>query len=172
MDKLKNVQTQMNYALNRATKTLDEAIALIPDDQLSFKPEAKLEVMSISKLAHHAYNMALMYSRGTEKGTFTDEDFDYIPFDLGKVKSAQEILDYGNKVKEYIKTILPKLTSEDMEKLIKYNFPKLGWGSWKIPGFAAMSTILEEFIHHRGQISVYLRILGIKPPFIYDVSST
>ena len=32
-------------------------------------------------------------------------------------------------------------------------------------GFQA--ALIEEFFHHRGQLSVYLRLLNLQPPFLY-----
>jgi uncharacterized damage-inducible protein DinB len=54
-----------------------------------------------------------------------------------------------------------------MNQEIVYNC----WGGGtKIGGFESLATILEETIHHRGQLCLYLRMMGIKPPFIYDFS--
>ncbi|MFX0063463.1 MAG: DinB family protein [Candidatus Hermodarchaeota archaeon] len=163
MSQLENIKQQLNYALNFAMKTLDKAILRIPDDKLDFKPIDTL--MSIGELASHIYMCALVYTAGTLKGDFTDNDYSIIPFDYKNVKSAAEIIEYGKKVKAYIQETLEKFTEADMQKEV-YN----PWGGVKIPGFASMSTILEEVIHHRGQICVYLRLLGIEPPFIYDFS--
>lgn len=58
------------------------------------------------------------------------------------------------------------MTEEKMEKQVSYNC----WGGLKIGGYESLATILEESIHHRGQLCLYLRMMGIKPPFIYDFS--
>ncbi|MFX0091270.1 MAG: DinB family protein [Candidatus Hodarchaeota archaeon] len=164
MSRLENIRGQLNYALNAAMKTFDKAIILIPDDKLDFKPTE--ELMSISDLAVHVYMVALVYAAGALKGEFTNQDYSLIPFDPKKIKSAKEIVDYGQKVKDYVKDSLKKLTEADMEKKVTYTC----WGGIKIGGFESLATILEEVIHHRGQLCVYLRLLGIKPPFIYDFS--
>lgn len=36
------------------------------------------------------------------------------------------------------------------------------------PGWVAFGVMSEEFVHHRGQLSVFARLCGGKPPFIYD----
>lgn len=163
MSKLEAVKQQLDYVLNHAMKTLDKAIVLIPDDKLNWKPID--DAMSAAELGIHIYMCSLTYMAGTLKGEFSNDDHSIIPFSLKNVKSASEIVEYGEKVKSYIKDNQSKLKEEDMEKKITYNC----WGGVEIGGFASLSTILEETIHHRGQLCVYLRMLGIKPPFIYDV---
>ncbi|MHA2226559.1 MAG: DinB family protein [Candidatus Hodarchaeales archaeon] len=162
MSKLENVKGSMNYTLNMAMTTLDKAIKLIPDDKLSWKPVD--DAMTALDLATHIYMCSLVYTAGTEKGEFSNSDYGIIPFDPKVVKSASEIIEYGEKVKNYIRETLPKLTEEDMNKKVKYNC----WGGVQMGGFESLSTILEEVIHHRGQLCLYLRMLRIKPPFIYD----
>ena len=164
MSKLENVKGQLNYALNMAMKPLDKAILLIPEDKLHWKPVD--DAMSASDLASHIYMCSLVYIAGTLKGTFSDTDYEIIPFNSRGINSASVIVEYGEKVKNYIRETLPKLTEADMDKKVKYNC----WGGVEIGGFESLSTILEEVIHHRGQLCVYLRMLGIKPPFIYDFS--
>lgn len=164
MSKLENIQQQFNYTLNFAMKTLDKALMLIPDDKLNWKPVE--DAMSMGDLAIHIYMCSLTYMAGTLKGEFSNDDYSIIPFDTKNVKSTSEIVDYGEKVRSYIKENMSKLTESDLEKKITYTC----WGGVKIGGFESLSTILEEVIHHRGQLCVYLRMNGIKPPFIYDFS--
>ena len=93
MSQLENIKQQMNYALNFAMKTLDKAIMRIPDDKLDFKPIDTLN--SISDIASHVYMCSLVYTAGTLKGEFTDDDYSIIPFDFKNIKSAAEIVEYG-----------------------------------------------------------------------------
>ena len=109
---------------------------------------------------------SLVYAAGTLKGEFTTEDYGIIPFNPKTVKTASEIVEYGEKVKNYVRETLEKYTEDDMDKKVTYSC----WGNVEIDGFASLATILEEVIHHRGQLCVYLRMMCIKPPFIYDFS--
>jgi uncharacterized damage-inducible protein DinB len=164
MQKLPNAKGQLNYAMNMAMKTLDKTILAIPDDKLDYKPVK--DALSASEIATHVYMVALVYTAGTLQGKFDEEDYAIIPFDPKTITSAQDIIDFGAKVKQYMQDSLEKMTEENMNNQIVYNC----WGGFKIGGFESLSTILEEVIHHRGQLSLYLRMLGIKPPFIYDFS--
>lgn len=35
------------------------------------------------------------------------------------------------------------------------------------PGWVGFSMLSDEFLHHRGQLSVYARLCGVEPPFIW-----
>ena len=163
MTKIESAKQTLDYVLNHAMKTLDQAILLIPDDKLNWKPVQ--DAMSAGELGIHVYMGSLAHMAGTLQGEFSDDDYSLIPFDAKQIKSASEIIEYGKKVKSYIKENFPKLTEEDMDKKVTYHC----WGGFKYGGYESLASILEETIHHRGQLCTYLRTLGIKPPFIYDL---
>ena len=41
------------------------------------------------------------------------------------------------------------------------------FGQWEMTIYGLMFYLIDNEIHHRGQGSVYLRSLGIEPPFFY-----
>lgn len=167
MSKLEIALHQLDYTLNHAMKTLDKAILLIPDDKLDWKPAE--DAISAGELGIHVYMGTLAHFVGALWGSFSDEDFSIIPFDPKKdVKTASDIVKYGGKVKAYIKDKLHILTEDDMNKIVTFHC----WGDFKFGSYESLVCNLEETIHHRGQLCAYLRMLGIKPPFIYDLSTT
>ncbi len=42
------------------------------------------------------------------------------------------------------------------------------FGMWEGPGYWILQYCVDNEIHHRGQGYVYLRALGIEPPFFYE----
>jgi hypothetical protein len=108
MSKLESAKQTLDYVLNHAMKTLDQAILLIPDDKLDWKPTE--DAKSAGELGSHVYMGSLAHMAGTLKGEFLDDDYSLIPFDAEKVKSVSEIIEYGEKIKSYIKDNFPKLT--------------------------------------------------------------
>ncbi|MHA2363214.1 MAG: DinB family protein [Candidatus Hodarchaeales archaeon] len=145
-------------------RPLDKALTMIPNEKLNFKPTD--DSMTISDLGSHIYRGTLALTGGALTGEFTNDDFRIIPFDQEKVSSTKEIVEFGQKVKEYIRNSLEKLTEEDLDKEVTFTC----WGGFKVTANHALETIIEETIHHRGQLCVYLRMMGIKPPQIYDYS--
>ena len=57
--------------------------------------------------------------------------------------------------------IVKKLTPGDLNKRVKFFF-----GSELLAG-ECIERIYDEHLHHRGQLCVYLRLLGVKPPYLY-----
>lgn len=102
----------------------------------------------------------------TKEGRFSKEDWDLFPFDYMQATSTKEIVEYGQKVKQYMLKIINELTENDLQKKITYEI----WNNFQLTGQDSLFTILTEKPHHKGQLCVYLRLLGIKPPSIYDFS--
>ena len=44
-------------------------------------------------------------------------------------------------------------------------------GMWQMPGIVYLSLIIKHSVHHRGQLSTYLRPMGGKVPGIYGPSA-
>jgi uncharacterized damage-inducible protein DinB len=171
VDPVINIKSSLNYTINKVMKVLDKAIVSIPDDKLDFKPQAEGKLLSLKHIAYHIYHLSFIYTKATINGSFdADTDFKDFEFDMESIKSSQEIVEYGGRVKKYINNHLDSISNKMLEKKIKYKMHAIGWGEFEMTGFSSMITILEEAIHHRGQICIYLRILGIDPPFIYDYS--
>ena len=56
------------------------------------------------------------------------------------VQTAQDIVNYGNKVKEYVKKVLGELTEESMNKEIRFSI----WGDFSEKAGSALETTYDE----------------------------
>lgn len=56
-------------------------------------------------------------------------------------------------------SLVNSLEDQDLEKVVKFMD-----GKWEAPIYEALQSILEHQVHHRGQLIVYFRILGLEPP--------
>jgi uncharacterized damage-inducible protein DinB len=124
----------------------------IPADKLDFQPTP--DVRTASELVVHMYNM-LTDSVGTvlegkpvmgEEPKFTDKAALLKWMDM-QVKSA-----FGG---------FQQIT--DAQLAVQMDC----WGSTFI-GWQFLDFCYQEHLHHRGQLTVYLRLMGIQPFFIYD----
>ena len=59
---------------------------------------------------------------------------------------------------------LTKLSSEQLLKIIDFR------GMFQLPAVTYLNFLLHHSIHHRGQLSMYLRPMGAKVPSIYGES--
>jgi len=56
-------------------------------------------------------------------------------------------------------SLVNSLQDQDLEKKVK-----MYEGQWEAPIYEVLQGILEHQVHHRGQLVVYFRILGMEPP--------
>ena len=160
MSKVELIKQVTYNTLEKVFKTFDNGIMLIPDDRLDFRPTQAN--MSAKEISYHVYQVALLLASAAKKGEYNVKDLDLIPFDPDKIVSSREIIQYGQKVKRFIEDTLLTISEEDMNREIKQRKD--------FSGFDAMKLITEEAIHHRGQLMLYLRLMDIQPPSIYDYS--
>lgn len=135
----------------QANKYLMEFAQAMPDDKYGFKPTD--EVFSFAEqLLHLAGSNYWFFS--TIKGEKSPKPEDEFKSE-GKTKAdviklLEESIAYGDSV-------VNGVTEESVNKEISFGRGKLAL--WKIILFG-----VDHITHHRGQIVVYLRLNGIKPP--------
>ncbi len=158
MPKLEIVQHQMGFLLDKALHVFDKAILRIPPGQLDFRPTP--QNMRARELAHHVYQVVHLLTRTAETGTFRVEALPGPPFDLEAVTRPEEIVAYGQRVKAYARAAVARFTEADMERAVA--------GGARPDVFETLTLAFEEALHHRGQLVLYLRLMGAEPPFLYD----
>lgn len=158
------VQTNglLSYFQNQILSTLQESLSIVPDSALDFKPEGDLN--SLKFLFYHVVNGPFIYLSGLQKKEFTEEDFKAISFDFKNMTSFKDLLEYYNTFYSFIDNLKESLKPKDLDQIIDYNF---SWGNWSLTGQRSLETAFEEIVHHRAQIFIYMRMLGLKPPLIY-----
>lgn len=162
MTKLELVKQAHNRLINNIYKSFDKIVAAMPNDRLDMKPSP--DNMSFKQIAMHVYQTALMVGNSLKTGQMDKADLKLIPLTLDEVHSAAQIVAYGSKVKEHLQQIIADMSEEDAVKPIGTTF-----GIAMNP-LRMLNVLQEEGIHHRGQLTICLRMEGIKPPSIYDYS--
>jgi uncharacterized damage-inducible protein DinB len=132
----------------------------LPDDRLSWKPHEKS--MSLGGLATHLANLPV----------WGDVILNQVLFDLAdappnakeKTSRAEVLEDFDHKVK----TTRGWLDKTDAELMAPWTLKRSGQQMFTMPRIAAFrSFVLSHSIHHRGQLSVYLRLNDVPVPAIY-----
>jgi uncharacterized damage-inducible protein DinB len=162
MTKLELVQQAYNRLVNNIYKSFDKIVAAMPDEKLDMKPSP--DNMSFKQIAMHVYQTALLIGNAMKTGQMNKGDLNLIPLSIDEVYSARQIIAYGDKVKAHLQQIVENMSEEDAVKPIATTF-----GVTMNP-LRMLNVLQEEAIHHRGQLTICLRIEGIKPPSIYDYS--
>jgi uncharacterized damage-inducible protein DinB len=81
-------------------------------------------------------------------------------FDHGNKKA--NILKAWDEATEEINKLFPQIASDRFHEVIML------FGKYENPVWASIFYFIDNEIHHRGQGYVYLRALGIEPPFFWD----
>ena len=160
MTRIDVVQRQTYDLLGRILRTFDRAVLAIPADQLDFRPTP--DNMSAKAMAHHVYTIVQMTARGVEAGEVTKEDLGRDPLDLLAVQRAEQLVEWGERVREYARRVMGNLSDEKLDRPIRYFF------GLTATGYDSIRNATEEALHHRGQMQLYLRLMGIQPPSIRD----
>jgi len=137
----------------------------LPADKLGWKPHPKS--MTIGQLANHIAAIPGRLAKITQLDNFDASQANFEPPQPASVEEIQATLEESIRDAESVL----KATSDDAAR-----------GSWRLtlggkeiftkPRIAVMRSImLNHWYHHRGQLSVYLRLLDIPVPVIYGRSA-
>ena len=137
----------------------------VPLDKKDWKPHEKS--MSLGRLATHIAEIPHWISRIVN---FDDFDFMVQNLTVHVASSPEELMNIFENTLNTALADLEKMSDEDMNnkwivragEQVNFNAPK----KVAIRGWA-----LSHLIHHRGQLSVYLRLLDIPVPGIYGPSA-
>jgi uncharacterized damage-inducible protein DinB len=158
-----NILAELDHELANTRKVLER----VPFEQADYKPHPKS--MSLWQLATHVVNLLAFKTLFVQANSrdFLDPN---APKPGPTPTSKEELLDRFDK---YSSTLIEALHNSDDEKLT--NHFQLHRGDQILmdrPKGAALRIMgLNHSIHHRGQLSVYLRLLDIPVPGLYGPSA-
>lgn len=155
------IATEYEFESGLTRKTIER----IPEDKLGWKPHDKS--MTLGRLASH-----LAETQGWAKGTIDADEFDVgKDFTALDGKSKAEILKAFDAQAAEAKAALKSGVS-DATLMKPWALKMQGQTVFSMPKVAVLRTwVLNHQIHHRGQLSVYLRMLGQPVPSIYGPSA-
>lgn len=95
------------------------------------------------------------------KGLETDE-WEELKEELAELKTKQDLLDAWDRSTTEINESFPKIEASTFQKKVN------AFGMYENLGIDSLLYFIDNEIHHRGQGYVYLRALGIEPPFFWE----
>jgi uncharacterized damage-inducible protein DinB len=144
--------------------TTRKLLERLPDDKLAWKPHVKS--MSLGGLATHLSNIPLW------AGAILNEPFFDVasaPPNQPEKTSRAEILASFDATRKRTRDWMDK---SDAEYSAMWSLRRGGQEMFSVPRVAAFrSFVLHHIIHHRGQLSVYLRLNDVAVPAIYGPSA-
>jgi uncharacterized damage-inducible protein DinB len=144
--------------------TTRKLIERVPDDKLSWKPHPRS--MSIGGLAQHIANLPNWGAMILEQPAFDLAD---APPNQSEPSSRAAIVSFFEQSTAGTRA---RLDRSDAELLALWTLKRDGHEMFTMPRIAAFrSFVLNHLIHHRGQLSVYLRLNEIPVPAMYGPSA-
>lgn len=132
----------------------------LPDDKLAWKPHDKS--MTLAGLGTHLGNIPNWAARILNDSSF---DLATTPPPLEARASCADILAFFDQATKAARAFIDKT---DAEYLSRWTLLRGGQEIFSMPRIAAFrSFVLNHVIHHRGQLSVYLRLNNVPVPPIY-----
>lgn len=149
--------------LTREAETTRKVLERVPQDKLSWRPHPKS--WSLGQLALHTAQVP-----GAIAELISPAQREVFPFSQAEAKTTSEI---SKALDQSIANAKAKLAGWDDNGLMS---------EWKltagpktimaVPRIGMVRTVmLNHWYHHRGQLSVYLRLLDIPVPSIYGPSA-
>lgn len=144
----------MQYQIlkNSIKRHLDETLPLI-EQLVDMNPLSKPvpEGRDLGDLVLHMLRSLEFYM----KGILTNQ-WEPLPYHLDQYDSAEAIIQLARDVFEKVRVYANMISMNDLGRVIK---------SFNRPATVEeiILEMLEHSIHHRGQITVYFRLLGIEP---------
>jgi uncharacterized damage-inducible protein DinB len=139
----------------RLTKSIIEAIPL---DKSDYRPDEISK--SALDLAWHIAATEMRFMEAVAAGAF---DLSPRPL-LDSIKNSADLAGWytDNFAARFDK--LTKLSNEQLLRIVDFR------GMFQLPAVMYLNFLLHHSIHHRGQLSTYLRPMGAKVPSIYGES--
>ena len=144
---------------DREAQSTTKLLRALPSTQYDFRPDAGGR--SLGELAWHLAEGDAYMSFGIERGGF---NMDVKPPSIERPRSIEGLAPAFEQVHQEAVARIRKLKPEDLDRAIEFfgrpmPIRDILWG-----------MIIFHTIHHRGQLSTYLRPMGGKVPSIYGPS--
>ena len=150
--------------IDQEAPTTRRVLDAVPEDKLTWKPHAKS--MSLGRLAQHVAEI-----QGRLAEAMVPDSFDVAAGPRRPEPTTHaEIMDTFDSGLKRVKEIIG--ATDDARCLADWTLQAKGDTMFTLPRIAAYRVLLMNHLyHHRGQLSVYLRLLDVPVPHIYGPSA-
>jgi uncharacterized damage-inducible protein DinB len=135
-----------------------KVIAAIPAGKEDYRPDQYAR--PALDLAWHIAATETVFLDAVANGQF---DFSPRPKPDSIKNSADLVAWYEDNFKQRVAKV-QALSTEQLQKIVDFR------GMFQLPAVMYLGFILHHTVHHRGQLSVYLRPMGSKVPAMYGES--
>jgi len=153
--------------LDREVERSRHALEQIPEGKYDWKPHEKS--MIFGYLVNMVATIPLWITM-----EITQDELDVAPADGGKMEqkrmdTSAELLKALDKAAADARSALEKTTDEHL--LTNWRLLARGNLVMESPRYVMIQDTINHWAHHRGQMTVYLRLMGAKVPALYGPSA-
>ena len=152
------VQNVLLGNIKTESRTTKAVIGAVPSANLDYRPDPNAK--SANELLRHIATADNFFLKSVTDGVFVPGSVT-IP---ENVKAPKEVADWFEQTFTANFDAVAKLPGEHLIKMVDFR------GLFQKPAFTFIQFGLLHTIHHRGQLSTYLRPMGSKVPAIYGES--
>ncbi|MCF0048933.1 damage-inducible protein DinB [Dyadobacter sp. LJ53] len=134
----------------------------IPETSYNYKPHPKS--MEMGYLTLLVAEIPLWVAVMVEEG-----EIDFVTFKHMDTREREAVVRHYDENIERAKAALQNATEEDLAK--EFRLKNKGELLYAQPMVAAIGSTINHWVHHRGQLTVYMRLNDIAVPSIYGPSA-
>jgi len=160
-----NIASAFIAELEQEAATTRKCIERVPAEKFGWKPHEKS--MTFGRLANHVVEMFGWTTSTLEHPELDFSKFDYTPVEPKTTEELTEQLD--KNVAEAVASLRNMSDEKFMDNWTMRNGEQI---YFTMPKVAVMrGFVMNHIVHHRGQLTVYLRLNDIPVPSIYGPSA-
>lgn len=144
--------------LNSEHRLTQKVIEAIPLDKGDYSPDDISQ--SALDLAWHIVATEMRFLEAVAKGAF-----EFTPRPMpDTIQNSADLVQWYTENFEPRVHALTELSNEQLAKIVDFR------GMFQLPAVEFLGFVIKHSVHHRGQLSMYLRPMGAKVPSIYGES--
>lgn len=148
--------------LNTEYKSTVSCLERIPEKLFDYKPHPKS--MTMGYLALLVAEIPLWI-----KHMIVDSEIDFVTFNHASPKTTSELVTHFEENMKAARDALQATTDESLAN--PFSLKANGQVLYTSPKLTDIGTTLNHWVHHRGQLTVYMRLNDIAVPSIYGPSA-
>jgi uncharacterized damage-inducible protein DinB len=158
-DHAKVLQSALLPQIQQEAKTTRRVIEAIPADKSGYRPDPKAR--TAMELAWHLAAADVWFLNSIANGNF-DQSEEKMP---AEIKKPADIGNWYDKHLAAAADRVAKLSTDQLAKTLNF------YNVFNYPAVMYLSFTVNHSVHHRGQLSTYIRPMGGKVPSIYGGSA-
>jgi uncharacterized damage-inducible protein DinB len=151
------------HELNAEYRATRKCLQVIPEGLFEYKPHPKS--MNLGYLALLVAEIPLWI-----KNMIVDSEIDFVTFKHFQPKTTAELVNHFEENMEAARKALENSTDEELQSST-FSLKANGQVLYTAPKISDVATTLNHWVHHRGQLTVYMRLNDIPVPSIYGPSA-